>query len=246
MQDVFPWVNKIALYRAQWQFKQGDRTPREFELYLQENVEPIFERYKAQTVREKILEPKVIYGYYKCYSEGNDLVVLDGSAQSELTRFTFPRQSREPYQCIADFFKPIGNALDVVAFHAVTVGKRATEAEQKLFKANKYAEYHYLHGLSVEVTEALAEYVHLLIRRDLGIDKQDKRKKEEIFRQGYQGSRYSFGYPACPNLEDQTKLFKLLPAEKIGITLSEAFQMAPEQSTSAIIVHHPQAKYFSV
>ncbi|MFH0985167.1 MAG: methionine synthase [Candidatus Omnitrophota bacterium] len=246
LQDVFPWVNKIALYRAQWQFKQGDRTPREFELYLQENVEPIFEQFKAQIIREKIFEPKVIYGYYKCYSEGNDLVVLDGSAQNELTRFSFPRQSREPFQCIADFFRPQGDALDVVAFHAVTVGKRASEAEQKLFKANKYAEYHYLHGLSVEVAEALAEYVHLLIRRDLGIDKQEKRKKEEIFRQGYQGSRYSFGYPACPNLEDQTKLFQLLPAEKIGITLSETFQMAPEQSTSAIIVHHPQAKYFSV
>ncbi|MFH1800042.1 MAG: methionine synthase [Candidatus Omnitrophota bacterium] len=246
MQDVFPWINKIALYRAQWQFKQGDRTPREFELYLQENVEPIFERFKARTVREKILEPKVIYGFYKCYSEGNDLVVLDGSAQNELTRFTFPRQSREPYQCIADFFRPKGEEPDIVAFHAVTVGKRASEMEKKLFKANKYSEYLYLHGLSVEATEALAEYTHLLIRRNLGIDKRDKRTKDEIFRQGYQGSRYSFGYPACPNLADQKKLFHLLPVEKIGITLSEIFQMVPEQSTSAVIVHHLQAKYFSV
>jgi 5-methyltetrahydrofolate--homocysteine methyltransferase len=246
MQDVFPWVNKIALYRVQWQFKQGDRTPREFELYLQENVEPIFERFKNQTVREKILEPRVIYGFYKCYSEGNDLVVLDGSAQNELTRFTFPRQSREPYQCIADFFRPKGGELDVVAFHAVTIGKRASEMEHKLFKANKYTEYLYLHGLAVEAAEALAEFTHLLIRRDLGIDKKDKRTKDEIFRQGYQGSRYSFGYPACPNLEDQKKLFHLLPVDKIGITLSETFQMHPEQSTSAIIVHHPQAKYFSV
>ncbi|MFA7254711.1 MAG: methionine synthase [Candidatus Omnitrophota bacterium] len=246
MQEIFPWVNKIALYRGQWQFKQGDRTPREFELYLQENVEPLFERFKDQTVREKILEPKVIYGYYKCYSEGNDLVVLEGSGQSELMRFTFPRQSREPYQCIADFFRPRGGELDIVALQAVTIGKRASEVEQKLFKANKYSEYLYLHGLSVEAAEALAEYTHLLIRRDLGIDKKDKRSKDEIFRQGYQGSRYSFGYPACPNLEDQKKLFQLLPVEKIGITLSEAFQMAPEQSTAAIIVHHPQAKYFSV
>jgi len=246
MQDVFLWVNKTALYRAQWQFKQGDRTPREFELYLQENVEPIFERFKTQTIREKILEPKIIYGFFKCYSEENDLVVLDGAAQNELTRFTFPRQSREPYQCIADFFRPKGGDLDVVAFHVVTVGKRVSEVEQKLFKANKYAEYLYLHGLSVEVAEAMAEYAHLMIRRDLGIDKQDKRTKEEIFRQGYQGSRYSFGYPACPNLEDQVKLFQLLPADKIGIRLSETFQMMPEQSTSAIIVHHPQAKYFSV
>ena len=246
MQDVFPWINKIALYRAQWQFKQGDRTSREFEFYLHENIEPLFERFKDQTVREKILEPKVIYGFFKCYSEGNDLVVLDASAQSELTRFIFPRQSREPFQCIADFFRPKGGELDVVAMQAVTVGKRASEKEQKLFKANKYAEYLYLHGLSVEAAEALAEYTHWLIRRDLGIDKQDKHTKEDIFRQGYQGSRYSFGYPACPNLEDQKKLFHLLPAEKIGISLSETFQMAPEQSTAALIVHHPQAKYFGV
>jgi len=246
MQDVFPWINKIALYRLQWQFKQGDRTPREFELYIQENVEPIFERFKVQTVREKIFEPRVIYGYYPCYSENDDLVVLDGTAQTELTRFTFQRQSKEPYQSIADFFRPRGGELDVVGFHVVTIGKRASEAEQKLFKANKYTEYLYLHGLSVECAEALAEYTHLLIRRDMGIDVFDKRTKEDIFRQGYQGSRYSFGYPACPNLEDQKKLFQLLPADKIGVSLSETFQMHPEQSTSAIIVHHPQAKYFGV
>ena len=245
-QDVFPWINKIALYRAQWQFKQGDRTPREFELYLQENVEPIFEQYKTRTVREKILEPKIIYGFFHCYSENDDLVILDGSKTNELTRFKFPRQSREPYQCIADFFRPQGGEPDVVALHAVTMGRRVSEAEQKLFKANKYTEYLYLHGFCIEATEALAEYTHLLIRRDMGIDHQDKRTKEEIFRQKYQGSRYSFGYPACPNLEDQKKLFEILPAQKIGITLSETFQMLPEQSTSAIIVHHPQAKYFGV
>jgi len=245
LQDIFPWINKTALYRAQWQFKQGDRTPREFELYFQENVEPIFEQYKARTIREKILEPKVIYGFFHCYSENDELVVLDGSKANELTRFKFPRQSREPYQCIADFFRPKGDEPDVVAFYAVTMGRRVSEAEQKLFRSNKYTEYHYLHGFSVEATEALAEYTHLLIRRDMGIDHQDKRTKEEIFRQKYQGSRYSFGYPACPNLEDQKKLFEILPAQKIGITLSETFQMLPEQSTSAMIVHHPQAKYFA-
>ena len=246
MQDVFPWINKIALYRLQWQFKQGDRTPREFELYIQENVEPLFERFKLQTVKEKIFEPRVIYGYFQCYSEKEDLVILDGTGLNELTRFTFKRQTKEPYQSISDFFRPKGGELDVVGFHVVTMGKRASEAEQKLFKANKYTEYLYLHGLSVESAEALAEYTHLMIRRDMGIDVFDKRSKEEIFRQGYQGSRYSFGYPACPDLEDQKKLFQLLPAEKIGVTLSETFQMHPEQSTSAIIVHHPQAKYFGV
>ena len=246
MQDIFPWINKIALYRLQWQFKQGERTPREFELYIQENVEPIFERFKLQTVKEKIFDPRVIYGYYLCYSEGEDLVILDGSGHQELTRFTFQRQAKEPYQSIADFFRPKGGELDIVGFHVVTMGKRASEMEQKLFKANKYTEYLYLHGLSVECAEALAEYTHLMIRRDMGIDVFDKPKKEDIFRQGYQGSRYSFGYPACPNLEDQKKLFHLVPAEKIGVTLSETFQMHPEQSTSAIIVHHPQAKYFGV
>jgi 5-methyltetrahydrofolate--homocysteine methyltransferase len=199
-----------------------------------------------QTVKEKIFEPRVIYGYYRCYSEKEDLVILDGTGQNELARFTFPRQAKEPYQSIADFFRPKGGELDVAGFHVVTVGKRASEVEQKLFKANKYTEYLYLHGLSVESAEALAEYTHLMIRRDMGIDVFDKRTKEEIFRQGYQGSRYSFGYPACPKLEDQKKLFQILPAEKIGVSLSETFQMHPEQSTSAIIVHHPQAKYFGV
>jgi len=247
MQEVFEWVNKIPLYRVQWQFKQGERTPREYELYLKENVDPIFERFKAQALREKILEPHILYGFYRCYSQNNDLIVLDGSGTQELARFTFPRQRREPYQCISDFFRPQGGGEpDVVGFQIVTLGKRASEYEQRLFKTNKYTEYLYLHGLAVEATEALAEYAHAMIRREMGIHHQDKRYKEDIFRQGYQGARYSFGYPACPNLEDQKKLFALLPAVKIGVHLSESFQMVPEQATSAIIAHHPQAKYFSV
>jgi 5-methyltetrahydrofolate--homocysteine methyltransferase len=246
LQDLFGWINKTALFRAQWQFKQGDRTPREFELFLQENVEPIFEQFKAKTIREKLLEPRVIYGFFHCYSEHDELVILDGSGTNELTRFKFPRQTREPHQCIADFFRPKGGEPDVVAFQAVTMGRCASETEQKLFRANKYTEYLYLHGFSVEATEALAEYTHLMIRRDMGIGHQDKKTKEEIFRQKYQGSRYSFGYPACPHLEDQKKLFEILPAQKIGIALSETFQMVPEQSTSAIIAHHPQAKYFGL
>ncbi|HPS37585.1 MAG TPA: vitamin B12 dependent-methionine synthase activation domain-containing protein, partial [Candidatus Omnitrophota bacterium] len=246
-QDIFSWINKIALYRSQWQFKQGDRTPREFDLYLMENVDPIFERFKALAIREKIFEPKVIYGFYKCYSEQNDLVIMDGSGEQEILRFSFPRQKREPYQCIADFIRPRGSSEpDVIGVQMVTLGKQVAEAEQKLYKANRYAEYLYLHGLGVEATEGLAEYVHAMIRREMGIHLKDKKSKEDLFRQGYQGSRYSFGYQACPNLEDQKKLFQLIPGEKIGVRLSETFQMAPEQSTSAIVLHHPQAKYFSV
>ncbi|MBU9889093.1 MAG: methionine synthase [Candidatus Omnitrophica bacterium] len=247
LQEIFPWVNKTPLYRLHWQFKQGERTPREFELYLKENVDPILEKFEARCIREKILEPKAIYGYFPCYSEGNDLAVLDETARVEKVRFRFPRQRKEPYQCIADFFRPRGaGELDVVAFQMVTMGGRASEMEKKLFTAGKYTEYLYLHGLSVETAEAFAEYLHAQIRREMGIHLQDKRYKEEIFRQGYQGSRYSFGYPACPNLEDQKKLFELIPANKIGVSLSETFQMVPEQSTSAIIVHHPQAKYFGI
>ncbi len=247
LQEIFPWINKIPLYRLHWQFKQGDRTPREFELYLKENVDPVLEKFEARCVREKILEPKAVYGFFPCYSEGNDVVVLDETARVEKVRFHFPRQKREPYQCIADFFRPRGSReLDVLGVHLVTMGSRASEIERKLFAAGKYTEYLYLHGLSVEMAEAFAEYLHAQIRREMGIHLQDKRYKEEIFRQGYQGSRYSFGYPACPNLEDQKKLFELVPASKIGVTLSETLQMVPEQSTSAIILHHPQAKYFGV
>ncbi len=247
VQDIFPWINKIPLYRLQWQFKQGERTPREFELYLKENVDPILEKFQTRCVKEKIMEPKAAYGFFPCYSEGNDLVVLDETARTEKVRFHFLRQKREPYQCIADFFRPRGlGEPDVVGFQVVTMGKRASEVEQKLFRSGKYSEYLYLHGLSVEMVEAFAEYLHALIRREMGIHLQDKRYRGDIFKQGYQGSRYSFGYPACPNLEDQRKLFELVPAAKIGVTLSETLQMVPEQSTSAIILHHPQAKYFGI
>ncbi|OQA55998.1 MAG: Methionine synthase [Candidatus Omnitrophica bacterium ADurb.Bin277] len=247
LQDVFPWVNKKSLYSVQWQFRQGERTERMFDLFLQENVEPLFEKFTQQCIREKILEPKAVYGFFPCYSEGDDLIVLNESGKVERTRFHFPRQRREPYQCIADFFRPKSSGLlDVVALAVVTMGGRIREIEEKAFKGHRYQEYLYLHGLSVESAEALAEYLHAMIRRDLRIHHQDKKTKWEIFRKGYQGSRYSFGYPACPHLEDQKKLFDLLPADKIGVKLTETFQMVPEQSTSAVIVHHPQAKYFSV
>ncbi len=247
LEQIIPWINKRSLFRGQWQFRNGDRTEKQYEQFIAENVEPIFEKMIKQCIREKILEPKVIYGFYPCYASGDDLVVLDETGGKEKIRFTFPRQNGKPYLCISDFFRSReAKERDVVGFQIVTLGKRASEAEQRLFKGNKYAEYLYLHGLSVEITEALAEYVHGLVRRDLGISGSDRPRKEEIFVQGYQGSRYSFGYPACPNLEDQKKLFEILPGDKIGVHLSETFQMIPEQSTSALIVHHPQAKYFKV
>ena len=214
---------------------------------ITEKVEPLFRELTAKCLREKILQPKVIYGFYPCYAEGNDLVVLDEAAKKEKIRFTFPRQKKEPFLCLSDFFRSKeSRELDVLGVQVVTVGSHATAVAKKLFESNQYTDYLYLHGLSVESAEALAEYVHQMIRRDLGIDRSDGASREEIFRQGYQGSRYSFGYPACPNLEDQVKLFTLVPADKIGVSLTEEFQLVPEQSTSAIVVHHPRAKYFNI
>ncbi|MBI3317302.1 MAG: hypothetical protein HYZ85_04790, partial [Candidatus Omnitrophica bacterium] len=246
MEQVFPYINKISLFRAQWQFRRGNMSPEEYEKIIQEKVEPLYEEMKKRAIREKILQPAAIYGFYPCYSRGDELVVLDESGKNEKVRFTFPRQKKEPYYCLSDFFRPKSAGLDVAGFQVVTVGSHASEVEQKLFTSNQYTDYLYLHGLSVESAEGLAEYVHALIRKEMGIASTDSTNMEDMFRQGYQGSRYSFGYPACPHLEDQTKLFELVPADKIGISLTEEFQLVPEQSTSAIVVHHPRAKYFNI
>ncbi len=173
--------------------------------------------------------------------------MLDETGKKEKVCFDFPRQKKEPFYCISDFFRPKSSGeLDVLGVQLVTVGKRASEITKQLFDQNKYTDYLYLHGLSVESAEGLAELIHAMIRKDLGMDHADSQNRQEIFQQGYQGSRYSFGYPACPNLEDQKQFFELLPGEKIGVSLSEGFQLFPEQSTSAIVVHHPKAKYFNV
>jgi 5-methyltetrahydrofolate--homocysteine methyltransferase len=179
-------------------------------------------------------------------SEGNDLVVwTDTDRRTERLRFTFPRQRKERRLCIADFFRPVDSGdPDYAAFHVVTMGARATERERELFAADRYQEYLFLHGLSVEMTEALAEYWHWRIRDEWGFADEDGPTIAGLFRQQYRGSRYSWGYPACPNLEDQAKLDELLDLSRIGVTLTEEFQLEPEQSTSAIIVPHPEAKYF--
>jgi 5-methyltetrahydrofolate--homocysteine methyltransferase len=162
-------------------------------------------------------------------------------------RFTFPRQPGGKNLCLADFFAARDSGkIDVVAFHLVTMGSRASRYSQQLFKADNYADYLYFHGLSVEGAEALAELWHKRIREELGIAAEDAQEVRKLFQQKYQGSRFSFGYPACPNLEDQSKLFELLDPSRIAVELTEEFQLDPEQSTSAIIVHHPDAKYFAV
>ncbi|OGR78990.1 MAG: methionine synthase [Elusimicrobia bacterium RIFCSPLOWO2_02_FULL_39_32] len=247
LRQIFPYINTTALFKGQWQFKQAGLSNEEYEKILKEKVEPLFQTMQEKCIREKILEPKVIVGYYPCCSENDDLIVFDESQKKELTRFTFPRQKKPPFWCISDFFRPKEKGeIDVVGFQIVTIGERASEIEKKLFESNQYTDYLYLHGISVESAEALAELVHQMIRKDLGFQDQEGQNTGDLFKQKYQGSRYSFGYPACPNLEDQEKLFKILPAEKIGMSLTEEFELVPEQSTSAIIVHHPEAKYFLI
>jgi 5-methyltetrahydrofolate--homocysteine methyltransferase len=247
LEKVFRFVNETALFKGQWQFKQGRRPAEEYRDFVAEKVRPVYEELKLHSEREHLLAPQVVYGYFPCQSEGNDLVVYHEDERTERVRFTFPRQPSGRRLCLADFFasKESGR-LDVVAFQLVTVGRRASEYAHELFRTDNYSDYLYFHGLSVESAEALAELWHKRVREELGIDGRDAAELPKLFHQGYQGSRFSFGYPACPDLEDQTKLFDLLGPERIGVELSEEFQLVPEQSTSAIIVHHEEAKYFSI
>jgi len=247
VENVFDFVNETALFKGQWQFKQGRTSAEEYQTLVTEKVRPIYEELKERCEREGLLVPRVVYGYYPAQSSGNDLIVYDTDAQTERARFTFPRQPAGKRLCLADYFASVDSGhMDVVAFDLVTVGRRASEYSQELFKRDNYADYLYFHGLSVESAEALAEFWHKHIRQELGIADQDSKDLNKLFRQGYQGSRFSFGYPACPNLEDQTKLFELLDPSLIDVELSEEFQLEPEQSTSAIVIHHPEARYFSI
>ncbi|MBC7835909.1 MAG: methionine synthase [Phycisphaerales bacterium] len=251
---IYPFVNPIALLRGQWQLKKGSLTAKEYEALISDEGHPVLERLKQQCKTEGVLRPAVAYGYFPCSSEGNDLIVYEPGTEiagpesrRELERFTFPRQPRGRRLCISDFFSPVDSGrADVLALHCVTMGSRASEVTRELFQANEYTEYLYLHGFSVECAEALAEMWHKRIRQELGIGDDDSPRMKDLFTQHYRGSRYSFGYPACPEMSDQEKLWRLLKPDRIGCVLTENYQIDPEQSTSAIIVHHPGAKYFNV
>ncbi|MEO0512760.1 MAG: methionine synthase [Planctomycetota bacterium] len=251
LEPVFAHINPIALFRVQWQFKRGTKAKDEFEAEIQERAVPIFERLKARCLEDNILHPKVAYGYYPVCSDGNDLVVFDpDDHEREIERFTFPRQTTKRRLCISDFFKDADECRDlggkdVLGLSCVTVGKRVSEACKELFDADEYQEYLYLHGMGVESAEGLAELWHKRMRQELGIAADDSPRIPELFQQKYRGSRYSFGYPACPDMSDQDKLWKLIDPTRIGCELTENWQIDPEQSTSAIVVHHPGAKYFN-
>lgn len=251
LSKVFAFINETALFKGQWQYKQGKKSKEEYDAILKETVYPKFAEVKAQAIREKLLEAKLVYGYYPCNSDGNDLVIYQDDEKTERMRFTFPRQPQKQRGgknlCLADYFASVDSGkIDVVAFDLVTMGRKASGHSAKLFASDNYTDYLLFHGLSVESAEALAEMWHKRIREELGIAGADAPELTKLFHQGYQGSRYSFGYPACPNIEDQTKLFELLQPERIGVELTDEFMLEPEQSTSAIIVHHPQAKYFNI
>jgi 5-methyltetrahydrofolate--homocysteine methyltransferase len=244
--DYSGMLDERALFVGQWGLK-GNRG--EYEEMVLTQGRPRLRSLMNEVQSNGWLNAAVVYGYFPCYSEGNDLVILHHEGENkgkERTRFTFPRQRRDRRLCISDFFasKDSGKT-DVVAFHVVTMGASVSKAAAELFEANKYREYLELHGLSVQLTEALAEHWHARVREELSVKDEDSDELQGILDQGYRGSRYSFGYPACPDLEQQVQLCSLLEPERIGVELSEEFQLHPEQSTSAIIVHHPEAKYFN-
>ena len=244
--DYATFLDERATFMGQWGLKsaRGGNGP-SYEELVETEGRPRLRMWLERIQTEGLVEAGVVYGYFPAVSEGNDLVVL-GDDGRERERFTFPRQRRDRHLCLADYFRPAGSGEpDVVGFQLVTVGTRISRATAELFAKDAYRDYLELHGLSVQLTEALAEYWHGRVRAELGLAGFDPPGLDGILKVGYRGCRYSFGYPACPDLEDRAKVVRLLRPERIGVTLSEEFQLAPEQSTDALIAHHPEAKYFS-
>ena len=261
LRELFPYINETALFKNQWQLKTASQS--DYVRLVDEKFRPILHKLEDEVVGSGLFEPKVVYGYFPAQADGNDVIVYSAEGQPglssagqpvaavpthELLRFTFPRQREGRRLAISDFFAPKSSGkMDVIGLSLVTIGPKASIETQRLFEGGEYTKYLYLHGLSVETAEALAEFHHKKMREELGIAGEDAAEIRDLFHQKYRGSRYSFGYPACPNLEDQTKLFALLkPEENVGVRLTSGFLLEPEQSTSAIVVHHPGAKYFVV
>ena len=241
--DVATYLNETALFRNQWGFRpeSGEDDPS-----FKERIRRLLREQLATAKAEQLLVPQVAWGHFAANADGDELVIFkDDSRSSELMRFSFPRQTEEPWLCISDFFRSVASGEpDWASFQVVTMGSRVSEEAARLFAEDEYQQYLYLHGLGVEMAEALAEYWHRRIREELGFAEEDGPTLTGLFRQKYRGGRYSWGYPACPNLEDNAKVVDLLGADRIGVVVSEGFQLHPEQSTTAIICHHPQAKYF--
>ncbi len=247
LQTLVTYLNETMLYQFHWGYKKAGRSLEQWKAWAAKELKPVAVDLLKRCQREGILAPKAAYGYWKCAAEGDSIVLFAEDGRSPLTRFAFPRQAGDGGLCIADFVREIDSGeRDVIGLQVVTMGAQASEVARQWFTENRYRDYLYLHGLSVEMAEAMAEYVHARIRSELGFAAEDDRDMARLLKQHYRGSRYSFGYPACPKLEDQEQLLRLLGAERIGVSLSDEWQLHPEQSTSAIVLLHPQAKYFSV
>jgi 5-methyltetrahydrofolate--homocysteine methyltransferase len=245
--DYAPWIDERALFLGQWGLRgsRGGNGPT-YEELVETEGRPRLRSLLSQVQAEGVMQAAVVHGYFPAVSKGDDLIVLDPASGGERCRFTFPRQKRDRHLCLADFWRPQESGeVDVVAFQVVTMGRRVSEVTGELFARNAYREYLELHGLSVQLTEALAERWHARVRAELGFGDEDARDLSGILRLEHRGARYAWGYPACPDVEDQTKVAELLDWGRIGVELSEEFQLTPEQSTSAIIAHHPEAKYFA-
>jgi 5-methyltetrahydrofolate--homocysteine methyltransferase len=248
--EIAGYLNETALFRNQWQFRPqtGADGTTESDDEFKARIRPTLRSELAKAKADGLLVPQVVYGYFPANGDGNDLVIwTDETRTAERARFSYPRQTKAPYYCIADFFRPAdGDSVDYAAFSIVTMGPAVSERTAKLFADDRYQEYLLLHGLGVEMAEALAEYWHRRVREEWGFAHEDGPSLAGLFRQQYRGGRYSWGYPACPDLEDNVKVLDLLEGERIGLECSEetGYQYQPEQTTSALICHHPQAKYF--
>jgi 5-methyltetrahydrofolate--homocysteine methyltransferase len=240
LRALLPWVNEDVLYKFQWGFLRKGQTLEEHAAQLRDVARPLFLELAERCAREAILAPRAVYGSFRVQRDGDGIRFEDG------TRLAFPRQRRPDGTgglCLADYVHPDG---DVVGLLAVTVGQHASEVARDWFAQDRYRDYLYLHGLGVEVTEALAEFVHRQLRAEWDIAGDDSREIAELFHKRYRGCRYAWGYPAVPDMADQRHVLRLLGAERIGIAMSEGDQLHPEQSTAAIVFHHPQARWFRV
>lgn len=260
LRDYSQYLDERATFLGQWGLKPGrGEDGKSYEQLVEEQGRPRLRSWLDRVQTEGLMEAAVVYGYFPAYSEGDDLVILHhpadgatdggsgGEAFTERLRFSFPRQARDRHLCLSDFVAPKESGkIDVVPFQLVTMGDRVSQETAKLYAANEFREYLELHGLSVQLTEALAEFWHHRVRDELGFGAEDPADVDGLFKLEYRGARYSFGYPACPDLEDRVKMVELLKPEQIGVVLSEELQLHPEQSTDAMVLHHPEAKYFSV
>ncbi len=255
LEAVFEYLDTFVVIRNRWSFTQGQLDDQAFEEVLRLKAEPLLAQWKERILGDRLLEPRGRYGYFPVQAQGDALVVYDpagapyraGDRPRVLARILLPRQAQGRRLCIADFFEPAaGGRFDVLGLQVVTLGGRAAQAAGELFRADRYADYFFFHGLATELTEAFAERLHAAIRRDLGIHGKDARELRQLFNQGYQGSRYSFGYPACPDLAGNATVLDLLDGAAIGVDITDQFQMDPEYTTSALVAWHPQARYFAV